>query len=129
MAANMVAKNVTINGTRYSLGKLDFRAIAQLEEHGYSLFDLLRKRATMVNGLALACVSHAMDIDRDEAVDIVEEHLEHGGKLNALIEAFSGLLEESEYFTAAFAQDVDVHAGAKAKQATTQAKAVAAIQS
>lgn len=124
-----MAKTVTINGTRYTLGKLDFRALAALEEHGYSIFELIRKRSVMVNGIALACVSHAMDIDRDEAIDEIEAHIKGGGTLNELVEKFSELLEESEYFTAAFAQEEDVTKGAKAKQARTRAKDAEATQS
>lgn len=112
---------VTINGKNYKMPTITFREIARLEDLGYSLFQMVQKRTVMINTIALACVSCVLNIDKDDAVDVVEEHLNNGGGLLPLATSLLTALEESEYFTQAFAQEADVQKKAKKKTPPAEA--------
>lgn len=113
-------RTVTICNKAYKMPVPEFREITRLESLGYSLFSMIQKRQVMFNTICMACVSLIMDVDYDEALDIVEQHIADGGDIVAPATAFLEALAESEYFTKAFGQELDVHAKEpKAKKKTT----------
>ena len=122
-----MVRTVQICNKAYKLPVPGFREITRLESLGYSLFDMIQKRKVMFNTISLACVSLVMDVDIDEATDIMEEHIAAGGNIVEPATAFMEALEESEYFTKAFGQDLDVHKNAQ-KAAKKQKSSTEATQ-
>lgn len=114
-----MVRTVEICHKSYKLPVPGFREITRLEALGYSLFQMIQKRQVMFNTICMACVSLVMDVDYDDALDIVEQHISEGGDIVAPATAFLEALAESEYFTKAFGQEQDVQPKAKTKTTKT----------
>jgi len=91
-----------INGKEYKEKKFDFGALAKLEECGVNLedFEKMKKPITLVIGL----VAWVTDTDKEEATELVNQHVENGGKLSDLVSILE-TLKTSDFFKKAMKQN------------------------
>lgn len=87
-----------INGEQYKEKKFDFGALAKLEECGVSMEDFkkMKKPITLIIGL----VAWITDTDREEATELVNQHVKNGGKLSDLVSIIESL-KTSDFFKVA----------------------------
>lgn len=91
-----------INGVKYKEKKFDFSALAKLEECGVTMtdFNKMKKPITLIIGL----VAWITDTDKEEATDILNKHVENGGKLSDLVTILESL-KTSDFFNQAMKQE------------------------
>ena len=91
-----------INGVKYQEKKFDFGALAKLEECGVSMqdFQKMKKPVTLIIGL----VAWITETDKEEATEIVNQHVANGGKLSDLVSILE-TLKTSDFFKEAMKQN------------------------
>lgn len=104
--------SVTICDETYIVPKFTTRKVGVLEEMGYPVLSMFDKRNLRLMTMACMMISHCKDVDHDEALDILDEHIEAGGELLPLVETLIKCLDMDEVFTKVFAQKKDVEKNA-----------------
>ncbi len=91
-----------INGVEYKEKKFDFGALAKLEECGVSMLDFqkMNKPITLIIGL----VAWITDTNKEQATEIVNQHVENGGKISDLVSILEAL-KTSDFFKKAMKQN------------------------
>lgn len=69
-------KNITINGKEYQLKPIDFNAVCQLEELGFSVADLKNRTFNAIR----SCFAFHSNLDLEKSGKELEAHLKNGGK-------------------------------------------------
>lgn len=91
----MVQRHITINGKIVAIKPINFSAICDLEELGFSVAGMKDKTFSSIR----AAVAYNMGTTLDLAGTEIENHIKNGGKLTdffSLIEAIT----ESDFFQA-----------------------------
>lgn len=86
-------KKITINGKEYAVKPIDFNAICELEDKGFSLQDAAKQSMKTIRAL----VALVMERDIDKAGKEVEQHLANGGKFSDFAVLIENLTE-SDFF-------------------------------
>lgn len=88
---------ITIDKHVYVIPQLGFKQYAQMERASDgSLIEAFRKKQFFV--LAEAFVAVVANCSADKAAEIVESHVEGGGDLTDIVEAFASAIDESTFF-------------------------------
>lgn len=88
--------NVKINNKNYQVPQLGFKHMTKMEDMGFSLLDLFQKQKLF--SMATAFVGVAADCSREEAENLIEQHIIGGGKIEEIYEAFNNAIEQSGFF-------------------------------
>ena len=89
--------SVTINGKEYTMPKMTFDAICELEERGVYLMSMDkndRRFATMIRGIT----AWIMDTDNASASAELQEHISNGGNIADIVNAVTKAIEDSGFF-------------------------------
>lgn len=89
-----------LNNKVYKIPDFTFRTIVQLEEYGLNTFQIYASPLTLLS----ASIAIGNNITMDEAIDIVEEHIESGGSLVEPISEITNRISESSFFQNAMNQ-------------------------
>lgn len=88
--------NIKINNKNYVVPQLGFKHMTQMEDMGFSLFNMLQKEK--VFSMATAFVGVVVDCSREEAEHLLEQHIYGGGDLMPIYETFKNAMNESDFF-------------------------------
>lgn len=95
-------KEFKLNGKTYEIEtKIDFGAVCEMEECGVDLIALAQNKQTFSQIRNL--VSYFTKLDKEEANEEINAHLENGGKLGDIFVLFQ-YIGESDFFQKALAQ-------------------------
>lgn len=88
--------NIKINNKNYVVPQLSFKHMTQMEDMGFSVMEMLGKRqlfsiATAFAGIVVGC-------DREEAEDLIEQHVLGGGDIIPIYETFHKAVDQSVFF-------------------------------
>lgn len=84
-----------INGQEYDSKRFDFEALLKFEECGLGFKDLKKVKKPMA--LIVGLVAWIADLDKDDAIQEVNEHIENGGKLQDILKIMESI-KESDFF-------------------------------
>jgi hypothetical protein len=85
-----------INGIDYKNAPIDFNAVCKLEDMGVDISDIDGKVMTVARAYAALCMRKPLDAAGKE----IEKHVQGGGTLNEIYEAFAAEVEKSDFFQA-----------------------------
>ena len=85
-----------INGIEYKNAPIDFNAVCKLEDMGVDISDIDGKVMTVARAYAALCMRKPLEIAGKE----IEKHVQNGGTLNEIYEAFAAEVEKSDFFQA-----------------------------
>lgn len=95
----MANNKVTINGKDYVVPELNNNAICDLADNGFDILSPAFKKKNPMS-IARSLVAWIMGIDLEDAGDVLQEHIENGGELAPIIEAFGNAVSESGFIKA-----------------------------
>ena len=87
---------VKINNKNYTVSQLGFRDMVHMEDMGFSILDLFQKKK--VFSMATAFVGVVANCDRDEAENLIEQHVLGGGDFEGIYDSFTKAVDESGFF-------------------------------
>lgn len=87
---------VKINNKTYTIGELKMEDYLKMEEQGISFIDAFQKRQTMIIAMAFTCV--VTGLDRDDAVELLNQHVYGGGSVIDIVTACNKAIAESDFF-------------------------------
>lgn len=87
---------VKINNKTYNRDQLGFKDMLHMEDMGYPISTLFQEQkiasmATAFTGVVVGC-------DKEEAENLVEQHIMGGGNIADILNAFGKAVEESGFF-------------------------------
>jgi len=88
-----------INGKEYKIPEIGFDAVCQLEETGFSLFDIQNPKKKFMT-IIRAFVALATGLEPEDASHLIEQHLLGGGKMDGWMEEIVKAVETSGFFQA-----------------------------
>lgn len=88
--------NIKINSKNYVVPQLGFKHMTQMEDMGFSVPNLFQKQK--VFSIATAFVGVVAECERDEAENLIEQHILGGGKIEEIYKAFNEAVEQSGFF-------------------------------
>lgn len=92
-----MAKNTfTVNGVVYTAKPFDFDMVCELEDMGVS-FDRIDK---MPMSLIRAYFAVCANTDKEQAAQLIQNHMIKGGKLDDVTDAMGKEMENSDFFRA-----------------------------
>lgn len=107
-------KTFTLDGITYESQPFDFNMICALEDAGLSLNAVKNKPMLMMRTFVAKCAG----VSFDEAGDLINQHVIHGGKFDKILECLSDEMAESDFFRALSGQTEQN--GAKTATAATK---------
>lgn len=111
--------NIKINNKNYTVPQLGFKHMTKMEDMGFSFFDMFQKKK--IFSMATAFVGIVVDCERDEAEQLVEQHVYGGGDLKNICNTFNEAIDESDFFKKLLEQEEKKQTGKKApKKAATE---------
>lgn len=84
-----------INGKEYNSKRFDFEALVKFEECGVGFKDL--KKISKPMALIVGLVAWIADLDKDDAIQEVNEHIEKGGRVQDILKIMESI-KESDFF-------------------------------
>lgn len=87
---------VKINNKTYNVGELKMEDYLKMEEQGISIIDAFQKRQTMLVAMAFTCV--VTGLDRDDAAELLNQHVYGGGNVMDIVNACNRAIAESDFF-------------------------------
>jgi hypothetical protein len=85
-----------INGNEYRNVPIDFNAVCKLEDMGVDIANIDGKVMTVARAYAALCMRKPIEFAGKE----IEKHVQNGGTLNDIYEAFAAEVEKSDFFRA-----------------------------
>ena len=86
---------VNIN-KNYNVPELTFKHFTKMEEQGFSIVDAFQKKQMMLMAMGFTCA--VTGLDRDEAEDLLEQHVLGGGDIRNIVNTFGKTINESDFF-------------------------------
>lgn len=87
---------VKINNKNYDVPELTFRHFTKMEEQGFSIIDAFQKKQMLLMAMGFTCA--VTWLDRQEAEDLLEQHVLGGGNITDIVSAFGEAIGESDFF-------------------------------
>lgn len=87
---------VKINGKAYNVKEMTFKEYTKMEEQGFSIIEAFRKKQLTLIAMGFVCA--VVDCDRDEAENLVTQHILGGGNIIDITDAFGKAISESDFF-------------------------------
>ena len=87
---------VNINNKNYNVPELTFEHFTKMEEQGFSIVDAFQKKQMMLMAMGFTCA--VTGLDRDEAEDLLEQHVLGGGDIRNIVNTFGKTINESDFF-------------------------------
>jgi len=87
---------VNINNKNYNVPELTFKHFTKMEEQGFSIVDAFQKKQMMLMAMGFTCA--VTGLDRDEAEDLLEQHVLGGGDIRNIVNTFGKTINESDFF-------------------------------
>ena len=84
-----------INGKEYNSKRFDFAGLVKFEECGVGIKDLQKVSKPMA--LIVGLVAWIADLDKDDAIKEVNEHIENGGRLQDILKIMESI-KDSDFF-------------------------------
>lgn len=107
----------TVNGKTYKAKPIDFNTICDLEDMGVSLENAMNKPLSMARAYFAICTENSKEYAGKE----MQEHIVKGGSFDAVIEAMSEEMANSDFFQSLNKrEEAEITEDTKAK--TTKAK-------
>ncbi len=95
--------NIRINSKNYVVPQLGFKHMTKMEDMGFSVPDLFQKQK--IFSIATAFVGVVADCGRDDAENLIEQHIFGGGKIEDIYKAFNEAVEQSGFFKKLLGQE------------------------
>lgn len=108
---------VKINNKEYKVKELTISHYTKMEEQGFSIIDAFRKGQTMLIAMGFTCA--VTGLDREEAEELLTQHVLGGGNIQDITNAFGKALSESDFFKKMFGMD-KVETKDKAEETETE---------
>ena len=87
---------VKINNKTYTVAELKIEDYLKMEEQGISILEAFQKRQTMLVAMAFTCV--VTGLERDDAAELLNQHVLGGGNILDIVAAFNKAISESDFF-------------------------------
>lgn len=87
---------VKINNKTYTVGELKIEDYLKMEEQGISILDAFQKKQTMLVAMAFTCA--VTGLDRDDAAELLNQHVYGGGNIMDIVADFNKAIAESDFF-------------------------------
>lgn len=87
---------VKINNKKYTVPELTFEHLTKMEEQGLSVIEAFQKRQYFLMAMAFTCV--VVDVERDEAENLLTQHVYGGGSIQSIAAAFTEAVSKSDFF-------------------------------
>lgn len=87
---------VKINNKNYDVPELTFKHFTKMEEQGFSIVDAFQKKQMMLMAMGFTCA--VTGLDREEAEDLLEQHVLGGGDIRNIVNTFGKAINESDFF-------------------------------
>lgn len=87
---------VKINNKNYDVPELTFKHFTKMEEQGFSIVDAFQKKQMMLMAMGFTCT--VTGLDREEAEDLLEQHVLGGGDIRNIVNTFGKAINESDFF-------------------------------
>lgn len=89
-----MVKKFEINGKTYIAQEFDFNTICDLEECGIEIDTMFNKPTSLSRAYLSICSGMPLEIAGNE----IQEHVKNGGTLTDILDAFSSMVNESDFF-------------------------------
>ena len=89
-----MADFIKVNGRTVRAADVDFNFVADLQENGIELNKMGRKIIPTLRVYVAKC----FDVDIETAGDMIQAHMENGGKIDPIMEVLGKKVEESRFF-------------------------------
>ena len=111
-----------LNNKEYNVPELTMSHFTKMEEQGFSVVEAFQKGQMMLVSMGFVCA--VVGCDREEAEQLITQHVLGGGKISDIINAFTKAVEESVFFqkmlklneTTETAQEEDVEPDQEAEE-------------
>ena len=87
---------VKINNKNYDVPELTFKHFTKMEEQGFSIVEAFQKKQMMLMAMGFTCA--VTWLDREEAEDLLEQHVLGGGDIRNIVNTFGKAINESDFF-------------------------------
>ena len=87
---------VTINHKKYTVPQLNFGHMTQMEEMGFSVIDMFKKKQAFA--LSTAFIGVVVGCEREDAEELAQQHVMGGGDIAEVYAAFMKAVDESDFF-------------------------------
>lgn len=87
---------VKINNKTYMVPELTMEHYLTMEEQGISILEAFQKRQTMLVAMAFTCA--VTGLDRDDATELLNQHVLGGGNILDIVSAFNKAVSDSDFF-------------------------------
>lgn len=88
--------DIKINNKKYKVPELVFEHFTKMEEQGFSVTEAFEKKQYMLIAMGFVCV--ITGLDREEAEELITQHVYGGGNLIDIVNTFSEAAGESDFF-------------------------------
>lgn len=85
---------IKVNGRTVRAADVDFNFIADLQENGIDISKMGRKIIPTLRVYVAKC----FDVDVETAGDMIQAHMENGGKIDSIMDVLGKKVEESRFF-------------------------------
>lgn len=89
-----MADLIKVNGRTVRAADVDFNFIADLQENGIDISKMGRKIIPTLRVYVAKC----FDVDVETAGDMIQAHMENGGKIDSIMDVLGKKVEESRFF-------------------------------
>ena len=88
--------DIKINNKKHRVPELVFEHFTKMEEQGFSVTEAFEKKQYMLIAMGFVCV--ITGLDREEAEELITQHVYGGGNLIDIVNTFSEAAGESDFF-------------------------------
>lgn len=88
--------DIKINNKKYKVPELVFKHFTKMEEQGFSVIEAFDKKQYMLIAMGFVCA--ILNIDREEAEELITQHAYGGGNIIDIVNTFSEAAGESDFF-------------------------------
>lgn len=88
--------DLKINNKKYKVPTLEFEHFTKMEEQGFSLTIAFAKKQYMLIAMGFVCA--VLGIDREDAEELITQHVYGGGNVVDIVNTFTEAAGESDFF-------------------------------
>ena len=92
----MTARKFTVNKVTYTAKPFDFDMICELEDMGVTFERIDKMPMSLIRAYFATCAG----VSKEQAADLIQNHLINGGKLEDITDAMSKEMNDSDFFRA-----------------------------
>ena len=111
--------NVKINNKNYTVPELGFGHYMEMEVQGFSVIDAFQKKQMLLIVMGFVCI--VAKVDKDDAAQLIEQHIHGGGNIVDIFNVFVKAAQESDFFLKMLGQNMEEASPKKTKTAKPKA--------